>query len=562
MTDYSNHRIVKTKIDGTGWTTYGSNGTGAGQFKSPSGVFYDSSSEYLYIADGNNHRLVKTKIDGTGWTTYGSSGSGTGQFNYPRGIFYDSSSDYIYVADSSNARLVKTKIDGTGWTIYGSSGSGTGQFFYPTDISYNSSTEDIYVVDYGNNRLVKTKIDGTGWVVNNNNIITIFETSSDNDQAKLDFDYMQNQLLFYPNKTDSAQVVKSSFLNWNASEWHKLKVQYNQSTGTVNLYIDDVLNTSHTFSSTWTLPSYGTYLYIGSDSSGTYTASWKGLIDELMITKDYDLYNTGGRAVSAKITPPADKVERYLTVTIDETLPANTNITYDLLDGNTGSAITGYTNLRPSSSIDMSGISYASYPSLYLRANFSTTNQSSSPTLNSWILSWLPDTTAPTTPTLVSPTDGNSTFSTHPTFIWNASTDTGSGMSKYQLYIDTQLDTDNISANTTTTTSTNSLSCGSHSWYIKAFDKAGNSSSSNSSTLTILCTSISQPPIISQPPTTISQPPATATSQPPIIQPQLPTINLQELKNRIIELQKKIIELLMKLIKLKILQLKGHIIKS
>ncbi|NOZ64123.1 MAG: hypothetical protein GXO71_04195, partial [Caldiserica bacterium] len=59
--------------------------------------------------------IVKTKIDGTGWQTYGSKGPGVGQFNNPRGIDYDSITGYIYIADSGNNRIVKTKIDGTGW---------------------------------------------------------------------------------------------------------------------------------------------------------------------------------------------------------------------------------------------------------------------------------------------------------------------------------------------------------------------------------------------------------------------------------------------------------------
>ncbi|MDD3735220.1 MAG: hypothetical protein PHO31_01965, partial [Candidatus Pacebacteria bacterium] len=60
------------------------------QFSSPSGIFYDSSSDFIYVADTSNNRIVKTKIDGTGWQTLGgpSSGSGQGQFYSPQGIFY------------------------------------------------------------------------------------------------------------------------------------------------------------------------------------------------------------------------------------------------------------------------------------------------------------------------------------------------------------------------------------------------------------------------------------------------------------------------------------------
>ena len=153
--DTANHRIVKTKINGDGWTPcYGPNGPNPGvdNFSSPSGIYYDSASGYIYVAD--YQRIVKTKINGDGWTTYGSGGSGKGQFNFPTTIYY--ASEYIYVADGGNDRIVKTKIDGTGWTtLEGFSG--------PDGIYYDSASEYIYVTEYWNNRIVKTKINGDGW---------------------------------------------------------------------------------------------------------------------------------------------------------------------------------------------------------------------------------------------------------------------------------------------------------------------------------------------------------------------------------------------------------------
>ena len=160
-------RIIRTNIDGTDWTSYGSFGSGIDQFFCPLGIYYDSSSGFIYVADSINDRIVKTnRLGGAGtvWITYGSSGSDVGHFARPQGIYYDSSSGFFYIADSWN-RIVKTKLDGlwTGWTTYGSSGSGVGQFRYPRDIYYDSLSGFIYVADNANDRIVKTKIDGTGW---------------------------------------------------------------------------------------------------------------------------------------------------------------------------------------------------------------------------------------------------------------------------------------------------------------------------------------------------------------------------------------------------------------
>lgn len=48
----------------------------AGSFYGPQDVDYDSASGYMFIADAMNNRIIKTKIDGTGWQTFGHYGTG------------------------------------------------------------------------------------------------------------------------------------------------------------------------------------------------------------------------------------------------------------------------------------------------------------------------------------------------------------------------------------------------------------------------------------------------------------------------------------------------------
>lgn len=163
ISDSANHRIIKTKWGSKNWTTYGTRGSGVGNFLTPMGIHFDSSSGFIYVADRNNCRIVKTMINGSGWTTYGSFGLGTGNFWYPSDLYYDNTSGFIYVSDSSNERIVKTKIDGSGWITYGTYGNGTGQFYGPGSITYDNTTGYIYASDWGNDRLVKTLIDGSGW---------------------------------------------------------------------------------------------------------------------------------------------------------------------------------------------------------------------------------------------------------------------------------------------------------------------------------------------------------------------------------------------------------------
>jgi hypothetical protein len=91
------------------------------------------------------------------------------------------------------------------------------------------------------------------------------------------------------------------------------------------------------------------------------------------------------------------------------------------------------------------------------------------------------DLTAPVAATLSSPLNGGSTVTVDQSFSWGAASDAESGLSKYQLYIDDALNTDNISISATSVVPSG-LACDGgnwHSWYIRAYDKNGNYTNSN-----------------------------------------------------------------------------------
>jgi hypothetical protein len=60
-----------------------------------------------------------------------------------------------------------------------------------------------------------------------------------------------------------------------------------------------------------------------------------------------------------------------------------------------------------------------------------------------------------------------------PAFSWNATTDAGSGLAKYQIWIDGKLAVDNIAATATSVTVTAALADGPHTWQTYAVDTAG-----------------------------------------------------------------------------------------
>lgn len=165
-TDYSyvadtvGERLIRTKMDGTGWQSLGSFGYNTGQFSFDyrGGVAVDQNTQFIYIADSGNHRIVKTKIDGSGWDTYGSIGAGVDQF-YPTYLTYNQTQDELYFIDGDNNRLVKTKFGGEGWATYDLSGISE----YPRGLSYDNATELFYTFDAMNKKVVRFKIDGSSY---------------------------------------------------------------------------------------------------------------------------------------------------------------------------------------------------------------------------------------------------------------------------------------------------------------------------------------------------------------------------------------------------------------
>jgi len=166
--DRGNNRIIRTKIDGTDWATFGNYGTGTGQFNGPNDLAYDDATGYLYVADACNGRIVKTKFDGTGWTTLG--GFQTDSCNYSGWwyhvnfykIFYDASSDYIYYTNryGGGTYFTKTKITGEGRTTlaFGGGSNKTPLF----GLYYDSASQYFYYIadDF---KLYKSQVDGTGY---------------------------------------------------------------------------------------------------------------------------------------------------------------------------------------------------------------------------------------------------------------------------------------------------------------------------------------------------------------------------------------------------------------
>jgi len=96
----------------------------------------------------------------------------------------------------------------------------------------------------------------------------------------------------------------------------------------------------------------------------------------------------------------------------------------------------------------------------------------------SWtvILEWNP----PIAFDLASPSNGDTVLLSSPVLSWHPSSDAGSGIQKYQLWINSTLNLDNIPPTDTSATPANPFENGQYNWFVKAIDFAGNITSSSS----------------------------------------------------------------------------------
>lgn len=161
-------RIVVFTNTGVYQRSWGSYGTGNGQFKS--GIQFRvavDSRNTVYVTDTANDRVQQFTTNGVFVRSWGAvndqgqpaPGDSNGQFNYPQGIAVDASG-IVYVADQNNSRI--QKLMGDRWTSWGTSSSPIGgQFgigFAPLALASNG---DIYVAEQTNNRIEVFSADGT-----------------------------------------------------------------------------------------------------------------------------------------------------------------------------------------------------------------------------------------------------------------------------------------------------------------------------------------------------------------------------------------------------------------
>ena len=156
VTDLGNRRIEKFDNNGNFLFTFGTKGSGNGQFNAPIGIAIINDS--IYVVDNARNDIQKFDSTGKFVTKWGGPGDQEGNFLLPQGMAVDPSGD-VYVVDTGHSRIEKFDSTGKFLLNIGQSGLGDGQFLSPRAIATDSQGS-IYVADSGENRIEKFTEDG------------------------------------------------------------------------------------------------------------------------------------------------------------------------------------------------------------------------------------------------------------------------------------------------------------------------------------------------------------------------------------------------------------------
>ena len=151
VADYGNHRIQQLSSTGKHLRTVGTRGSGPLQFYNPGGIAVHPHTGKVYVADCGNHRIQVLNSDLTYSSSFGREGSNIGEFNWPYDVATDEDGN-VYVADNNNHRIQVFTVDGVYLRQFGKEGEGEGELNKPVSIAVDYGNV-VYVGEYGNNRI-------------------------------------------------------------------------------------------------------------------------------------------------------------------------------------------------------------------------------------------------------------------------------------------------------------------------------------------------------------------------------------------------------------------------
>ena len=151
VADAFNHRIQKFTTTGKFLTVVSTKGSGPLKFNLPYDVTFNATNNKVYVVDNLDHCVQILNSDLTFSSTFGKEGSGKGQFKYPRSVAFDSTGK-VYVTDSDNHRIQVFTAGGKFLKMFGSRGQSRGELYRPAGITVDTN-DTVYVSEFDNGRV-------------------------------------------------------------------------------------------------------------------------------------------------------------------------------------------------------------------------------------------------------------------------------------------------------------------------------------------------------------------------------------------------------------------------
>ena len=156
--DYNNCRIQQFSPTGEHLKTVGTKGNGPLQFSGPVGITVHPYTQKVYVTDTCNHRIQVLNSDLTHFCSFGSKGPNSGEFIEPYDVCTDTAGN-VYVVDRCNYRIQVFSVNGKFLKQFGKKRRGDGELCQPTSIAIDSQNV-MYVLHWGNNFISTFTTDG------------------------------------------------------------------------------------------------------------------------------------------------------------------------------------------------------------------------------------------------------------------------------------------------------------------------------------------------------------------------------------------------------------------
>lgn len=149
--DWSDQRVEKFNQAGEFQFAFGSNGTKNGQLYDPNGIAIDGEGHIWVVDWAGGGRVQEFSESGKYMTSFGKEGTGDGEFKLPEAITFDSKGN-IWVADCCDGRIQEFTNKGKFIKKIGVHGTAEGQIWSPLGIAFDA-TGNLWVADFGNKRI-------------------------------------------------------------------------------------------------------------------------------------------------------------------------------------------------------------------------------------------------------------------------------------------------------------------------------------------------------------------------------------------------------------------------